>query len=220
MTPPALTLAVGGRPKGASSWGCGETHCEAPSLQGPWCSKWHQSHDCCSTKDRSEVYVVEQRCSYRCVPFLDVCVTSEFFCDDVRPKWPFGTLSLAHDSRRTLMFGSRKCSTGIPHSQGSGAWRLEERISLLAQQVTTMMADVTTLQPELAGSGAQLQSSWWGWWRTIQGSRGSLTRRKSQPLSSVAFVNQEPFPVQTCTAFSLSRALLVLLCPSVHNPIL
>ena len=32
---------------------------------------------------------------------------------------------------------------------------MEERISLLAQQVTTMMADVTTLQSELAGSGAQ-----------------------------------------------------------------
>ena len=32
---------------------------------------------------------------------------------------------------------------------------MEERISLLAQQVATMMADVTTLQSELAGSGAQ-----------------------------------------------------------------
>ena len=32
---------------------------------------------------------------------------------------------------------------------------MEERISLLAQQVTDMMADVTTLQSELAGSGAQ-----------------------------------------------------------------
>ena len=32
---------------------------------------------------------------------------------------------------------------------------VEERVSLLAQQVTDMMADVTTLQSELAGSGAQ-----------------------------------------------------------------
>ena len=32
---------------------------------------------------------------------------------------------------------------------------VEERISLLVQQVTTMMVDVTTLQSELAGSGAQ-----------------------------------------------------------------
>ena len=32
---------------------------------------------------------------------------------------------------------------------------MEERVSLLAQQVTNMMADVTTLQSELAGSGAQ-----------------------------------------------------------------
>ena len=32
---------------------------------------------------------------------------------------------------------------------------MEERISLLAQQVTNMMANVTTLQSELAGSGAQ-----------------------------------------------------------------
>ena len=72
---PAMMHAVGGRPKGAASWGCCETHREAPfPARAPWCSKWHQSHDCCSTKDRSEVYVVEQRCSYRCVPFLDVCV--------------------------------------------------------------------------------------------------------------------------------------------------
>ena len=32
---------------------------------------------------------------------------------------------------------------------------VEERISLLEQQVTTMMAGVTTLQPELAGSEVQ-----------------------------------------------------------------
>ena len=32
---------------------------------------------------------------------------------------------------------------------------MEERVSLLAQQVTNMMADVTTLQSELAESGAQ-----------------------------------------------------------------
>ena len=33
---------------------------------------------------------------------------------------------------------------------------MEERIKLLAQQVATMTADVTTIQSELAGSGAQL----------------------------------------------------------------
>ena len=63
--------AIRGRQLSAS-WGCGETHREAPSARTPWCSKWHQSHDCCSTKDRREVFVAEQRCSYRWVPFLDL----------------------------------------------------------------------------------------------------------------------------------------------------
>ena len=32
-TPPAMTLVVGGRPKGAASRGCGQKHRETPSLQ-------------------------------------------------------------------------------------------------------------------------------------------------------------------------------------------
>ena len=46
------------------------------------------------------------------------------------------------------------------HSHTTFTWyrsmvTVEERVSLLAQQVTNMMADVTTLRSELAGSGAQ-----------------------------------------------------------------
>ena len=47
------------------------------------------------------------------------------------------------------------------HSHTSFTWlrsmvTVEEHISLLVQQITTKMADVTTLQSDVAGSGAQI----------------------------------------------------------------
>ena len=63
-----------------------------------------------------------------------------------------------------------------------------------------MMADVTTLQSELAGSGAQFAELMVRLGdETIQGSRGSLTRRKRQALSSRGYKALEARSADTAT---------------------
>ena len=88
---PAMTLVVGGRPKGTASRGCRQQHHEAPSLQ--------EQH---GVRNDTRITIavqrkIEAKCAmswsrrallvvFHCLIFYFtfVCVISEFFCDDMR----------------------------------------------------------------------------------------------------------------------------------------
>ena len=98
------------------------------------------------------------------------------------------------------MFGSRKCFTVIPYSQGSGAWWQWKSVSLSSRAAghhVDVRRDHASASVRWIWSGTRRAHGEAGD-ETIEGSRGSLKRRKCQPVSSAAFVTQEPFLVRTC----------------------
>ena len=82
-----------------------------------------------------------------------LCGTSEFFCSDTRASHViFSTLFSTHS--HVWLKAQEMFHTNTTFTWSQNMATMEERISLLAQQVTTMTPDVSMLRSELAGSGA------------------------------------------------------------------
>ena len=104
---------------------------DSSSARTAWWSKWHHNRDYCSKKVKSKV---RSRISWRSESCWVVAEYRTWVCCCTVLHIVFSLLC-AHFCNHpdTCSFGSRKCSTAMPHSHGSGAWRQWKSVPLFSR---------------------------------------------------------------------------------------